>query len=198
MESAIDPGFAARIGLHSHELAGLVIPARPLEQRLLVLQQGLIPVGATLKQVGTAHAVDIRDPTADVRLLKFVLAVPDHIFTGPTDGIDRWLIREAMVDRLPAEVRLNRRRGRQAGDLVPRLRATASEVDAALEEIDGSLASCYLDIGKMRGSWRLIQSQDTAEAYSLAVTTLTRGLMAGLFLANLDPIGPRPDPWSGA
>ena len=112
----------------------------------------------------------------------FCLAVPDHIFIDPKTGMDRCLIREAMKGRLPDEVRLNRRRGRQAGDVVPRLRACADEVEAALEEIATGPASAYLNATHMRQVWNRIQNEDGNESYRLAKTVLSRGLMAGLFV----------------
>jgi asparagine synthase (glutamine-hydrolysing) len=87
-----------------------------------------------------------------------------------------------MKGRLPDEVRLNRRRGRQAGDLVPRLRASAAEVDNALEELACGPATEYVDVPYMRQVWQMIQTQDTPEVFHKAVTVLTRGVMAGLFV----------------
>ena len=100
----------------------------------------------------------------------------------PVTGLDRWLIRAAMKDRLPDEVRLNRRRGRQAADLVPRLRACAAEVEAALDELQRGPAAAYIDVTYVREVWQLIQTQDTPEASNKAISILTRGIMAGLFV----------------
>ena len=61
--------------------------------------------------------------------------MPDRIFVDSQSGLDRWLIREAMAGTLPDDVRLNRQRGLQAADLVPRLRASAAEVETALAEV---------------------------------------------------------------
>jgi asparagine synthase (glutamine-hydrolysing) len=115
-------------------------------------------------------------------VLAFTLSVPDAIFIDPASGQDRWLIREAMLGRLPDEVRLNRRRGRQAGDLIPRLRACAHEVDAALDELDRGPAAAFVDVPHMRRVWELIRLHDTPAAFRLATTVLTRGIMAGLFV----------------
>ena len=112
----------------------------------------------------------------------FTLSVPDHIFIDPETGMDRWLIREAMKDRLPDAVRLNRQRGRQAGDLVPRLRACANEVETALDEIARGPAAEYVDVTYMREVWQMIQTQDTPQAFFKSITVLTRGIMAGLWV----------------
>jgi asparagine synthase (glutamine-hydrolysing) len=38
----------------------------------------------------------------------------------------------------------------------------------------------------MRDVWRMIQREDTPEAFSKAVTVLTRGIMAGLFVNSVE------------
>jgi len=108
--------------------------------------------------------------------------VPDHIFIDPKTRVNRWLIREAMKGRLPEEVRLNRKRGRQSGDLVPRLRASAGEVESSLNELEHGPAAIYVDVDYMRKVWRMIQTEDTVEAFLKSITILTRGIMAGLFV----------------
>jgi len=180
--AAINSRFAEQLGLQRRQIAEMQLSSRPLEQRLEIYQGGVSFVGARWHEMSAAYGLDVRDPTGDTRVLMFALSVPDHVFTDPSTGIDRWLIREAMTGRLPDAVRLNRRRGRQAGDLVPRLRATAGEVDQTLDELAVGPAASYLDIDRMRESWRLIQTQDTPATFRAAVTILTRGIMAGLFI----------------
>ena len=146
------------------------------------LKPGRSIVGSFYAELSLAHGVEMRDPTADARVLAFTFSVPDHIFIDPTSVTDRWLIRETMKGRLPDEVRLNTRRGRQAADLVPRLRASALEVEHTLDEIANGPASEYLNIAHMRDTWLYIQQNNTPDAYNKAVSILTRGIMAGLFV----------------
>ncbi|MCC6545288.1 MAG: asparagine synthetase B [Nitrospirae bacterium] len=181
--SSIHPDFARRINLREQRLndpAGN--PRTPQERRFQILKPGRSFGGALHARMGAAHGLEIRDPTADARVLAFTISVPDHIFIDPETGMDRMLIRDAMKGRLPDEVRLNRRRGRQAGDLVPRLRACAAEVETALDELAQGPAADYLDVPYMFEVWRMIQTQDTPEAFRKAGTVLTRGIMAGLFV----------------
>ncbi|MCM2357372.1 MAG: asparagine synthase-related protein [Geobacteraceae bacterium] len=185
--SAINPEFAGRLNLLDRLLSApdsLMAPQSrsPFEQRCRIIKPGRSFVGAVWAELGAACGLEVRDPTADARVLAFTLSVPDHVFMDPKTGVDRWLIREAMKGRLPDEVRLNRRRGRQAGDLVPRLRACADEVEAALDELASGPAAAYVNVPYMREVWAMVRTDDTPEAFHKAVTVLTRGIMAGLWV----------------
>lgn len=184
--SAIHPDFARRMDLRARMLcaadAGLAPPYSPREQRCLILKPGKSLGGARKAENSAAFGLEVRDPTADVRVLAFTFSVPDRIFIDPETGLDRWLIRAAMRDHLPDQVRLNRRRGLQAADLAPRLRACAAEVEEALDELARGPAAEYVHVAHMRRAWRVIQTQDIPEVYIKAVSILTRGIMAGLFV----------------
>ncbi len=182
--SAIHPDFAHRLRLRERwmDAPDWLPPRTPREMRCRIIKPGNHMGGAFWAGMRAAYGLEACDPTADARVLAFTISVPDHIFIDPKTGLDRWLIREAMKGRLPDEVRLNRKRGRQAGDLVPRLRASATEVEDALNELEGGPAAAYVDVPHMREVWRMIQTQDTPEAFRKSVTVLTRGVMAGLFV----------------
>ncbi|MCX6556470.1 MAG: asparagine synthase C-terminal domain-containing protein, partial [Candidatus Aminicenantes bacterium] len=185
--SAIQPDFALRLNVLERRWndADEQTPRAPHAQRIQFLQPGRSFVGALHAQMGAAQGLEIRDPTADARVLAFTFSVPDPVFMDPETGLDRWLIRAAMKDRLPDAVRLNRKHGLQAGDLVPRLRASASEVEMALTELARGSAVEYVDVPYMRRVWQMIQKQDTPDAFHKSVTILTRGIMAGLFVNQL-------------
>jgi len=179
--SAIHPELATRLDLaHRRAEDPAQVPRSPLDQRLAILKPGRTISGALHTALGARFGLDVRDPTADTRLLSFVLSVPDWVFTDPATGTDRWLVRAAMTGRLPDQVRLNRRRGLQASDLVQRLRRTPTEVQAALDELDHGPAAAYVDVSYMREVWQNIQHNDTPDALRKAQTVLTRGIMAGL------------------
>lgn len=185
--SAIHPDLALRLDLLDRMLDApdsLFTPAlnNPRGERFFMIKQGLSLGGAKWAENGAAHGLEVRDPTADARVLAFTLSVPDRIFMDPETGVDRWLIREAMKGRLPDEVRLNRKKGCQAGDLVPRLRACADEVETALDELAAGPAAAYVNVPYMREVWTMVRSDDTPEAFHKAVTILTRGIMAGLWV----------------
>lgn len=181
--SAIHPDFAKRLRLIERRLSDVMeFPRTPLENRCGGLQPGRSLVGAIQAESGAALGLEIRDPTADARVLAFSLSVPSDVFIDPETGLDRWLIREAMKGRLPDVVRLNRRRGRQAGDLAPRLRASEGEVNAALDELGRGPAAEYVDVPYMRWIWEAVRTRSGPEVFRRAGSVLMRGIMAGLWV----------------
>ena len=60
------------------------------------------------------HGVEARDPMVDRRLVEWTLSVPDEQYLNT--GRERWLIKRLMTNRLPDEILLAQRRGRQAAD----------------------------------------------------------------------------------
>jgi asparagine synthase (glutamine-hydrolysing) len=153
-----------------------------LIQRTYGRYLGATHQGASQAEMGAAAGIEMRDPTGDPRILAFCYSVPERIFRDPVTGSDRWLIREAMQGRLPDAVRLNRRRGRQAADLVPRLRNSAAAVETALAEIERGPASAFVSVAALRRAWKRVRIEDTPDAFLLSVSVLTRGIMAGLFV----------------
>lgn len=123
--SAIHPDFAKGLGLATlmreagHDPSFLP-RQHPLEERSKILQSGRSIVGALWCEAGAAHGLEIRDPTADTRLLEFCFGCPDDQFSR--GGKDRWLLRRAMQGLLPPEIQNNRAKGLQAYDLDYRLR----------------------------------------------------------------------------
>jgi asparagine synthase (glutamine-hydrolysing) len=182
--TAIHPEFARRLNLLERWLddPDLAPAHSALDYRLRILRPEQAAAGARHALMGAAHGVEIRDPTGDARVLAFTLSVPDHIFIDADGGWDRWLVRAAMEGRVPDEVRLCRRRGLQAADLVPRLRSSAHEVECALDEIAHGPAARYVDAAHLRAVWERVAREDTPHAFHLAVTIVTRGIMAGLFV----------------
>jgi asparagine synthase (glutamine-hydrolysing) len=185
--SVIAPHFAARIGLRDAVRANGWDPeftrAAARERRLSYLLPGKLPTGAWWHQRSAAQAIEMRDPTADVRVLEFCVGTPEEQFAR--DGHDRWLIRRALEPLVPPEVAWNTRRGAQGADIAHRLRADAAAVSAAVERIASSDAAReYLDVSRLRRSWAGITAGG-----SEGVVGLTGGLAFGLFLAGL------PDDW---
>jgi asparagine synthase (glutamine-hydrolysing) len=196
-QSAIVPDFARRLRLLEQRLSDFgEFPKSPREEQALTVMPGRAVMGAFNAEMAALIGLDIRDPTCDARMLDFVFSVPDRIFMDPITGIDRWLVREAMQGRLPDQVRLNRKRGRQNADIVPRLRGCAAEVENVLDELVRSPAAEYVDVEYMRRVWRMNQTHDTSEVRVAANQILLRGIMAGLFVNGFYESGT--DDWKEA
>lgn len=143
--------------------------------------------GTRWARLAAAHGMVTRDPTADVRLMMFAHRIPEHLWRGP---LGRWVLRRAMQGAMPDEVRLARETGRQSGDLVLRLRASADEVWSAIAAVTASpLSREFLDCDRLKPlAERLLQGDmaNPTNALTVDATVLMRGIGHGLFLASLD------------
>jgi len=162
------------------------------QRRVRMLGAGRTIVGALLAEEGRALGLEIRDPTADIRLLTYCLGVPAHLFVDPQTGMDRMLMRTAMIGVLPDAVRLNRRRGLQAADIIPRLRRDRDAMEACLDELERGNAIHYINLPRLRQVWEQVLTRDDWETHTAAKAVLLRGIMVGLFVQN-PAGGPRPN-----
>jgi asparagine synthase (glutamine-hydrolysing) len=130
--------------------------------------------------------IDVRDPTADVRLLEFCFAVPLDQFLS--DGKPRALARRALSDRLPKLVLDEPRKGLQAADLHEQLTAARDLISAELDRLDACpLASKALDLARLHrlvenwpvGGW---ERDEVRDPYLLV---LLRGISIGHFLRRV-------------
>jgi len=153
-------------------------------QRLRYLLPRVSPFGAVWAETSAGFGIDVRDPTADVRLLEFCLSIPDTVYRN--DEYDRLLVRRAMEGLLPPSVQWNRRRGRQAADLAFRLRDDAVNVGEAVRAVVGSpLARGTLNVGVVLDAWARLRAGVTAASAAEAFT-FVRLLHIGRFLAALE------------
>lgn len=130
--------------------------------------------------------VEVRDPTMDTRLIEFLLSLPDGIYYQ--NGINRRLVRVGMAKLLPEEITMNKLRGQQASDIVPRVRSFSATSWETLGIIEKSkLASDILDLDKMKQVLNRICSGETGADITKACSSiLLRGISTGLFLAGFD------------
>ena len=184
--SPIHPDFAAAHGVTEAALdRRLTLNARPkvdtrqIRYEALANQDG----GAYLSAYRAMYGVDMRSPTADVRLTEFCLALPEDQYMR--NGQPRSLIRRAMVGQLPPLVLENRRRGLQAADWFERLLGARAQVGAELARMERSeLARRVLDLDRLRQLHERLPT-NAGEAPSADRTyqwTLQGGLMVGAFL----------------
>jgi len=184
--TAIRPDQLQELDLHDRAQArGLDLAYRPrvdgFDARMWILRRG--DNGNINKGMLAGWGIDIRDPTADKRLVEFCLSVPMEQFLA--SGIPRALGRRALSDRLPQAVLKARAKGYQAADWYE---GFSTARDAVAEEVT-RLKNCgaadnVLDLERMialvedwpKSGW---SSQRVMRRYRLA---LMRGIAAGHFL----------------
>jgi asparagine synthase (glutamine-hydrolysing) len=173
----------ARARARNHDFA-----ARPwkdgFEMRLHCLQT--VDSGNHQKGALGGWQVDFRDPTADVRLLEFCLAVPTEQFLH--NGMLRSLARRALADRLPKQLLEEPRRGFQVADWHEDLAAARDSVVDELDRLEACPpAAAALDLPRLRrlmenwpsGGW---ERNDVIMHYRYA---LLRGIATGHFLRRV-------------
>jgi len=161
----------------------LIVDQRKARYR--IIKPGKSIIGFLWQESGAGYCLDVRDPTCDKRLMEFCLSIPDDQYVR--NGRDRWLIRRAMKDLMPAIVLDEKRRGSQAADVGRRLLAHFDETEAALQRIERSeLAVRYLDLPLMRRTLSLARHNLDAKVTGDLGAIFFRGLMAGQFLMRFD------------
>ncbi|RUS42655.1 asparagine synthase-related protein [Cohnella sp. AR92] len=150
----IHPGFAARTGvfdlLKRRESERTAADPAALRLAKLASPAAANKNGATASKLSLRYGTWERDPTCDLRVVRFCLAVPFEQYVR--GGKDRALIRRATANVLPDEVRLNQRsRGIQGADWVHR---SAPMWPMLTEEVarlcsDPDVAG-YLNVGRIR------------------------------------------------
>jgi asparagine synthase (glutamine-hydrolysing) len=157
------------------------------EARFELIKPGKSINGFLWQESGAGFGLDVRDPTFDKRVMEFCLSIPDDQYVR--EGRDRWLIRRAMKDLMPAVVLDNKRRGLQAADIGRRMLAHLEETESTLQRIERSeLAGHYLDISLMRRTLRKARRHLDTKVTEELRTIFFRGLMVGLFLLRFDGV----------
>ena len=186
--SAIHPDFARRLGLreamraagHDPLFARIHTPA--WERRRTIEMNA--PMGYIHHHLGAAFRMDVRDPTADVRLIMFCLGVPDEQHSR--DGGERMLLRRSLAGILPAELLRNHVRGKQAADVALRLLDHRGDMEEELAALSSHKpVAAFLDVSAMRGAWQDLQAAVTLRTSQRAASLLLRGVMAGRFIMEL-------------
>jgi asparagine synthase (glutamine-hydrolysing) len=184
--TAIDPVRFAQLDLSARARAhGLDFSYRPwkdgLAMRLWAI--GRMDLGNYYKGALGGWGLDMRDPTADRRLVEFCLSVPTEEFYK--DGVTRSLAKRALADRLPAEVLGAHAKGLQAIDWHEGLTAARPQLAEEISHLEQiAPAGRALDLTRMRS---LVENWPTEgwhrpevmEAYRLA---LLRGISTGHFI----------------
>jgi asparagine synthase (glutamine-hydrolysing) len=187
--SAIRPQFARSLDLErrmaedGHDPSFCALPFGSRAERLSVNRFGRMSALGAMQEVGAGYGLELRDPTADRRVIEFCMAIPDSQYGRR--GRNRWLMRRAMRGLLAEEVRLNTRKGLQAADIAMRVRDSRPEIAAALAKLETNpLARQALDLPRMSGVLAALDRSIDLRVRDGCVKILLRGLQAGLFLSR--------------
>jgi asparagine synthase (glutamine-hydrolysing) len=152
--------------------------------RLLSLRR--LDLGPSASAFRQLTGVGMSDPTGDRRVIEYCLSVPVEYYCEK--GVPRSLIRNAMIGRLPEQVRAERRKGLQTADFSTHFEADRAEALAELERMKQvDLISHALDLPAMETMLQLSPSQADARGGMLGHwPKLVRALSLGRFLRRLD------------
>lgn len=154
---------------------------RAFDARLWGLRR--IDFGNNRKGALAGWGIDMRDPTADRRLVEFCLSVPTGQYLSK--GLPRALARRALADRLPASVLEERRRGAQSVDWHEGLTADRDRLREEIERLEHiPAAAASLDLARMR---RMVDAWPSGGWHTKQVEVdycyaLLRGVVSGRFL----------------
>jgi asparagine synthase (glutamine-hydrolysing) len=181
----LHPDFLRRSGIVRHmrrtEPGIRWFSARtPKDEQLATLMPGISAAGAFIHEIGSHYGVELRDPTADLRLVEYCMGIPnDQYFRN---GERRWLMRRAADGRLPPAVQWNTRRGIQSGDMARLALGDLERIGRAVAVVESSPAARkYLSMPLLRRLWADLQQSDSALAQG-SVYYLFGMLSVGLFL----------------
>lgn len=185
--SAIHPDFAARLGRSEDDFdresdLRALHPRDGRALRLAVVRRMSVQ-GEFARGTRRLYGIEVRDPTADRRLLELCLSIPEAQFRH--GGLPRAIARGVLADVMPPAVVNETRKGLQAADwahgfdqAVPELRD-----EIARQRASGSVGG-FIDLDRaerLLDAWEGPESKRGTEA--LAVT---RALAAGRFLRRIE------------
>jgi asparagine synthase (glutamine-hydrolysing) len=184
----ISPGFAERTGAFERIAAERINITGKTESVYDVRRNQFERLfywnlnGSIGTKLSLRHRLWERDPTNDLRVVRFCLSVPEDQYVQ--DGVGRSLLRRAMERRLPDRIRLNQRvRGIQGADgiqrMAPAWKAFLGEAEGALR--DPALAE-YVNVGELRNALDRIREPRPELVYESNFRLVMRGLIFGRFL----------------
>ncbi|RBI66256.1 hypothetical protein DQ400_14495 [Vreelandella sulfidaeris] len=138
--------------------------------------------------LANTYGIEMRDPTADLRLIEFCLAVPESQYLG--NGQFKWLLRRAMKDVLPPEILNIKTRGLQSADWHEQIDRAVPQIREELEKLKAhGSASGYLDLQSLEKAlddWPNQEDLNSKEAELRYRTRMLRGLSVGRFIRYAD------------
>ncbi|WP_373231278.1 asparagine synthase-related protein [Cohnella sp.] len=192
----INPEFAERTEVyamlqrHGINRTGLKLSrSNPIEERGKQFDEIInwTTSGVSGTKMSLRHGMWYRDPTNDLRVVRFCLSVPVEQFVQ--NGMDRALIRRSTADMLPDKVRLNYKiRGIQGADAIHRMnRVWPSFMDEVRHLCTDTRMKEYLNITAIKAAIsKLGDNPDPKTVYDGDYSMLMRALIVYRFIKNLE------------
>lgn len=190
--SAIHPNYLAEMNIvRRARVQDIDLACRPSKDGFDMRLSALMArdPGAYNKGTLGGWQLDERDPTADVRILEYCLAVPTDQFLN--DGVQRALARRALADRLPKRVIEERRKGLQAADWHEHLTAVRDRIGEEFDRLDAcQTAGKLMNLSRLR---RLVEDWPTVDwehdrTNLIYRSGLLRAISAGHFLRKVSAV----------
>jgi asparagine synthase (glutamine-hydrolysing) len=179
--SMIRPEFARRYGL-SRPLEEQQIHLDDISHRLLFLCRA--DPGPSYSAFRRLTGVSMTDPAGDRRVIEYCLSLPIECFCE--NGVPRSLIRNAMIGRLPEQVRTEHRKGLQAADFRMHFETEKPEARAEVARLKKTdLAARALDLPALEAQLQW-PAERYAEYESRYWCRILRALSVGRFLRRLE------------
>ncbi|MCM3111524.1 asparagine synthase-related protein [Lederbergia lenta] len=143
-------------------------------------------IGTYGTKLSLNYGVVDRDPTNDLRVIKFCLSLPEEQYVQ--NGMGRSLVRRSTEGYLPDNIRLNlRTKGVQGADGVHRMRSNWDNFIVEIEQLKGeSLIQEYLDLSVIEKCHSMIKGNLKSEfAFSFEFKVLMRSLILTRFMKTL-------------
>jgi asparagine synthase (glutamine-hydrolysing) len=188
-DSPIRPDFAIAMGVDQRAIAVGHDFFYRLPDRKLAATRLADFDGDWNQALKALTGVEVRDPTADVDVVSYCLAVPPEQFLA--EGIDRSLIRRAMWGILPKFVLTNRLRGVQSSDWHEKLSESRTTLAEELNALSASpLAKRIIDFDRLNQALNNWPTKDwhqpqTVQEYRFV---LSRGISSARFLAWMESL----------
>ncbi|MFZ3171996.1 MAG: lasso peptide isopeptide bond-forming cyclase [Carboxydocellales bacterium] len=142
--------------------------------------------GTSGAKLSLRYSLANRDPTNDLRVIRFCLSVPEEQFVH--NGLDRALIRRSTESFLPDKVRLNQRvRGVQGADWVHRIIPVWHTLIEELEQLSkDAIVAEFLDVKVINAAILKVQEKPRPElAFEPDFRILMRSLIVYRFIKKL-------------
>ncbi|MCS0606797.1 asparagine synthase-related protein [Massilia solisilvae] len=180
--SPVHPRFVARMSA-SHPSAGVHVRRLPGQQMRIHVLMRQDP--GEYYAAANWDGLEWRDPTADLRLVEFLLSVPERQFGH--HGQDRWLLRRAMHEVLPPEITQARTKGLQCADWYETLTPEVPRMRSLVEEAArSSRVGEYVDLAPIEQALACWPSADEAKERGALDMQLQRTIAATGFMRYVE------------